>query len=61
MELLKQITQKLGSRKLGAGIAGTLAVGAVPENLTWQTATIVCVYIVMQGLIDMFKSEAGSE
>ena len=55
MELLKQITEKLGSRKLGAGIAGTLAIGAVPENLTWQTVAIVSVYIIMQGLGDLFK------
>tara|TARA_R110002012_G_scaffold42196_6_gene114987 strand:- start:2757 stop:2888 length:132 start_codon:yes stop_codon:yes gene_type:complete len=40
---------------LGAGIAGTLAVGAVPENLTWQTVAIVSVYIIMQGLVDLFK------
>ena len=57
MELLKQITGKLGSRKLGAGIAGTLAIGAVPENLTWQTVAIVSVYIIMQGLVDLFKEE----
>lgn len=55
MELFKQITEKLGSRKLGAGIAGTLAIGAVPENLTWQTVAIVSVYIIMQGLVDLFK------
>jgi len=55
MELLKRVTEKLGSRKLGAGIAGTLAVGAVPENLTWQTVAIVSVYIIMQGLVDLFK------
>ena len=55
MELLKQVTQKLGSRKLGATVGGALAVTAVPANLTWLTVTIICVYIVIQGLIDMFK------
>ena len=55
MELLKQVTQKLGSRKLGATVGCALAVTAVTENLTWQTVTIICVYIVIQGLIDMFK------
>ena len=57
MDILKQISKKIGSRKLGATVGGALAVTAVPESLTWQTVTIISVYIVMQGLIDLFKSE----
>ncbi len=55
MSILKQITEKVASRKLGATVGGALAVTAVPESLTWQTVTIISVYIITQGLIDLFK------